>query len=188
MVTRLKEKFNKELTGKIQKELGLDNPMQVPRLQKIVVNSGLGEGAKDSKLLDAAVEDIGSITGQRPVITRAKKSVAGFKLREDMPIGVRVTLRNDMMWEFFDRLVSTALPRIRDFRGLRATSFDGRGNYSLGITEQLVFPEIDYDSVYQTIGMDIAIVTSAENDDACYALLKGLGMPLQERKTARAAI
>ena len=188
MMPREKEKFNNEILAEIQKELGLANPMQVPRLTKIVMNSGLGEGAKDAKLLDAAVQDMATITGQMPVITRAKKSVAGFKLREDMPIGVRVTLRGDMMWEFFDRLVSTALPRIRDFRGLRSTSFDGRGNYSLGITEQLVFPEIDYDNLYKTIGFDITIVTTAENDDACYTLLKKLGMPLKERKTALVAV
>ncbi|MDO5118075.1 MAG: 50S ribosomal protein L5, partial [Eggerthellaceae bacterium] len=158
---RLKEKYYNELISKLEKDLGVDNVNQVPRLEKIVVNMGVGAAAQDAKQLDAAMNDLRIITGQQPCICRARKSIAGFKIREGMAIGCKVTLRGDRMWEFLDRLLSTALPRVRDFRGISRTSFDGRGNYSLGITEQLIFPEIDYDKIDRTRGMDITIVTSA---------------------------
>jgi large subunit ribosomal protein L5 len=151
--------------------------MQVPRLDKIVVNMGIGDAVKDGRLLDAAVDDLTTITGQRPVVTKARKSIAGFKLREGMPIGAKVTLRGDRMWEFYDRLVSLALPRIRDFRGMSPRSFDGHGNYTMGVTEQLIFPEIDYDKVAEVRGMDITIVTTATTDDEARSLLTALGFP-----------
>jgi large subunit ribosomal protein L5 len=175
---RMKQRYRDELRPQLQEELGLDNIMQVPRLEKIVVNMGVGEALKDGRLLDAAVEDLTTITGQKPIVTKARKSIAGFKLREGNPIGVKVTLRGDRMWEFFDRLVSLAIPRIRDFRGLDARSFDGRGDYTFGLTEQLIFPEIDYDKVVQVRGMDITIVTTARTDDEGRALLLALGFPL----------
>ncbi|MGH2663200.1 MAG: 50S ribosomal protein L5 [Actinomycetota bacterium] len=184
---RLKKRYREELVPALQQELGHSNPMQVPGLEKIVVNTGVGEAARDAKALDGAVADLTTITGQRPLITRAKKSIAGFKLRAGMSIGAKVTLRGDRMWEFLDRLLATALPRIRDFRGLSATAFDGRGNYTIGLTEQLVFPEIDYDQVDQTRGMDITVVTTAKNDDEGRALLRALGFPLQELPQAGAA-
>ena len=185
-VPRMKARYRDELRPKLQQELGLDNVMQVPRLEKIVVNMGVGEALKDGRLLDAAVEDLTIITGQKPVVTKARKSIAGFKLREGNPIGVKVTLRGDRMWEFFDRLVALAIPRIRDFRGLDPRSFDGRGNYTFGLTEQLIFPEIDYDKVVQVRGMDITIVTTARTDDEGRALLLALGFPLV-RDTAAAS-
>ena len=175
---RLKERYLTELRPALQQELELGNVMQVPRLEKIVVNMGVGEALKDGRMLDAAVEDLTIIAGQKPVITKARKSIAGFKLREGNAIGVKVTLRGDRMWEFYDRLVSLALPRIRDFRGLDPRSFDGRGNYTFGVTEQLIFPEIDYDRVAQVRGMDITIVTTARSDDEGRALLLALGFPL----------
>ena len=178
-VPRLKTKYNDEVAPALLKELGLDNVMQIPRLEKIVVNMGVGDAVADSKQLDAAVEDLRIITGQQPRINRAKKSIAGFKLREGMPIGAKVTLRGDRMWEFFDRLLATAIPRIRDFRGLPAKSFDGRGNYSMGVTEQLIFPEVDYDKVDRTRGMDITFVTTSENDEGAKALLAGFGFPFK---------
>ena len=162
----------------LREQLGLTNVMQVPRLDKIVVNMGVGEALKDGRMLDAAVEDLTIIAGQKPVVTKARKSIAGFKLREGNAIGVKVTLRGDRMWEFYDRLVSLALPRIRDFRGLDPRSFDGRGNYTFGVTEQLIFPEIDYDKVAKVRGMDITIVTTARTDDEGRALLLALGFPL----------
>jgi large subunit ribosomal protein L5 len=177
-VPRLKARYRDELVPALREQLGLSNVMQVPRLEKVVVNMGLGDSLKDGRLLDAAVEDLGVITGQRPVVTKARKSIAGFKIREGMPIGVKVTLRGDRMWEFFDRLVSLALPRIRDFRGLDPRSFDGTGNYTFGVTEQLIFPEIDYDKVVKVRGMDLTIVTTATNDDEGRALLLALGFPL----------
>ncbi len=183
---RIKQKFRDEATPALQQELGLTNVMQVPRLDKIVVNMGVGEALKDGRMLDAAVEDLTIIAGQKPVITKARKSIAGFKLREGNAIGVKVTLRGDRMWEFYDRLVSLALPRIRDFRGLDPRSFDGRGNYTFGVTEQLIFPEIDYDRVAQVRGMDITIVTTARSDDEGRALLLALGFPLV-RDTAAAS-
>lgn len=179
MAPRLKEKYNSEVVPALVEQLGLQNVNQVPRLEKIVVNMGVGAAVSDSKQLDAAIEDLRAITGQQPMITRARKSIAGFKLRAGMPIGAKVTLRGDRMWEFFDRLLSTAVPRIRDFRGLSAKSFDGRGNYSMGITEQLIFAEIDYDKVDRTRGMDVTFVTSADSDEAAKALLSAFGFPFK---------
>jgi large subunit ribosomal protein L5 len=176
---RLKVRYRDELVPALMEELGLINVMQVPRLDKVVVNMGVGEATKDARSLEAAVEDLTVITGQKPVVTKARKSIAGFKLREGMPIGAKVTLRGSHMWEFVDRLVSLALPRIRDFRGLDPRSFDGHGNYTMGVTEQLIFPEIDYDKVHQVRGMDITIVTTATSDDEGRALLLALGFPLQ---------
>jgi large subunit ribosomal protein L5 len=174
---RQKERFNSELRPALRDELGLVNIMQVPRLDKIVINMGVGEAVKDGRMLDAAVADLTTIAGQKPVVTKARKSIAGFKLREGQAIGVKVTLRGDRMWEFLDRLVSLALPRIRDFRGLNANAFDGHGNYTLGVTEQLIFPEIDYDKVAQVRGMDITVVTTATTDEEGRALLVALGFP-----------
>ena len=174
---RQKERFNKELRPVLKQELGLGNIMQVPRLEKIAINMGVGEAVKDGRMLEAAVADLTTIAGQKPVVTKARKSIAGFKLREGQAIGVKVTLRGDRMWEFLDRLVSLALPRIRDFRGLNADAFDGHGNYTLGVTEQLIFPEIDYDKVGQVRGMDITVVTTATTDDEGRALLVALGFP-----------
>jgi large subunit ribosomal protein L5 len=176
-VPRLRVRFREELLGSLQQDLGLSNPMEVPRLEKIVVNMGVGDAVKDARMLEAAVDDLTVITGQRPVVTKARKSIAGFKLREGMAIGAKVTLRGDRMWEFVDRLVTLALPRIRDFRGLDPEAFDGRGNYTLGVTEQLIFPEIDYDKVVKVRGMDITIVTTARDDDQGRALLRALGFP-----------
>jgi large subunit ribosomal protein L5 len=181
---RMKTRYREELVPALRDQLGLSNVMQVPRLDKIVVNMGVGDALKDGRMLDAAVEDLTTITGQKPVITRARKSIAGFKLREGNAIGVKVTLRGDRMWEFFDRLVSLAIPRIRDFRGLDPRSFDGRGNYTFGLTEQLIFPEIDYDKVLKVRGMDITIVTTARTDDDGRALLLALGFPLVRDEAA----
>jgi large subunit ribosomal protein L5 len=183
-IPRLKVRFRDELVPTLQEQLGLANVMQVPRPDKVVVNMGVGDSQKDGRLLDAAVEDLTTITGQKPVITKARKSIAGFKLREGTPIGVKVTLRGDRMWEFLDRLISLALPRIRDFRGLDAASFDGKGNYTFGVTEQLIFPEIDYDKVLKVRGMDITIVTTAHDDDEGRALLLALGFPLAVEQAA----
>ncbi|HEU4529506.1 MAG TPA: 50S ribosomal protein L5 [Actinomycetota bacterium] len=178
-VPRLKVRFRQEVLPRLQQELGMDNPMQVPRLEKVVINMGVGDSLKDGRLMEAAVEDLQTITGQRPVVTRARQSVAGFKIREGMPIGVKVTLRGDRMWEFVDRLVSIAIPRIRDFRGLNPRSFDGHGNFTLGLTEQLIFPEIDYDKVAKVRGMDITVATTAKTDDEGRALLVALGFPFE---------
>ncbi len=178
---RLKEKYKSEIVAKLEKELGISNINNVPRLQKIVVNMGVGAAASDHKLLDAAMNDMRIITGQQPCVTRAKKSIAGFHVREGQAIGCKVTLRGDRMWEFLDRLLSTALPRVRDFRGVSRTSFDGRGNYTLGITEQLIFPEIEYDKVDRTRGMDITFVTTAENNENALALLEALGFPFKSK-------
>nr|WP_251212150.1 50S ribosomal protein L5 [Adlercreutzia murintestinalis] len=178
---RLKKKYLDEVRGNLQKELNIDNVMDVPRLKKIVVNMGVGEAAQDSKQLEGAINDIRVITGQQPMVCKAKKSIAGFKLREGQPIGCKVTLRGDRMWEFFDRLVATAIPRIRDFRGMSRTSFDGRGNYSMGVTEQLIFPEIDYDKIDHTRGMDITFVTSAANDEGALQLMSDLGFPFKSK-------
>ncbi|HET6714201.1 MAG TPA: 50S ribosomal protein L5 [Actinomycetota bacterium] len=175
---RLKQRYRDEIVPALQRELGLDNVMQVPRLDKIVVNMGIGDAVKDGRLLEAALEDLTIITGQKPVVTKARQSIAGFKLREGMAIGAKVTLRGNRMWEFYDRLVSLALPRIRDFRGMSPSSFDGHGNYTLGVTEQLIFPEIDYDKVALVRGMDITIVTTAATDDEARSLLIALGFPL----------
>lgn len=180
MAPRLKEKYTKEVVPALMEKLEYGNINQVPRLDKIVVNMGVGAAVADIKQLDAAIEDLRTITGQQPAITRAKKSIAGFKIRQGMPIGAKVTLRGDRMWEFFDRLVGAAIPRIRDFRGLPATSFDGRGNYSMGVTEQLIFPEVDYDKVDRVRGMDITFVTSADTDDEAKALLDAFGFPFKQ--------
>lgn len=177
---RLKEKYNNEVRDKLYKELELTNVNQVPRLEKIVVNMGVGRAAGDSKLLDGAIADLRVITGQQPMVTRAKKSIAGFHLREGQAIGAKVTLRGDRMWEFFDRLMSTALPRVRDFRGLNPKSFDGRGNYTMGLNEQLIFPEIEYDKVDHTRGMDITFVTTSENNEGAKVLLDALGFPFKK--------
>lgn len=181
MIPRLKERYREQVVPTLQKELGYRNVMQVPRLEKIVVNVGLGEALQNAKALDSAVQDITVITGQRPVVTRARKSIAGFKLREGNPIGVKVTLRGNRMWDFLDRLCNIALPRQRDFRGVSPDSFDGRGNYSLGLREQLVFPEVDYDKIDKIRGMEITIVTTARTDEEGYHLLRLLGMPFKDR-------
>ena len=179
MAPRLKEKYRKEVVPALKEQLGLGNVNEVPRLEKIVVNMGVGAAVQDSKQMDAAVEDLRIITGQAPTITRAKKSIAGFKIRQGMPIGAKVTLRGDRMWEFFDRLLSTAIPRVRDFRGLKPNSFDGRGNYSMGVTEQLIFAEVDYDKVDRVRGMDITFVTTGKTDEAAKALLDAFGFPFK---------
>jgi large subunit ribosomal protein L5 len=184
---RLRERYRAELVPRLQQELELSNPMQVPRLEKIVINMGVGDAIKDGKLLDAAVADLAVITGQKPAVTKARKSIAQFKLREGMTIGAKVTLRGARMWEFLDRLLSTALPRIRDFRGLNPEAFDGGGNYSIGVTEQLIFPEIDYDKVVKVRGMDITIVTTARNDEAARAFLRALGFPFAGEPAVSAA-
>ena len=175
---RMKVKFREELIPQLMQELGLTNVMQVPRFEKVVINMGVGDAVKDGRMLEAALADLTVIAGQKPVVTKARKSIAGFKLREGNAIGAKVTLRGDRMWEFYDRLVSLALPRIRDFRGLDPRAFDGRGNYTFGVTEQLIFPEIDYDKVAQVRGMDITIVTTARSDAEGRALLLALGFPL----------
>ncbi len=176
---RLRARFEKEVSVALMKELELKNPMAVPRLNKIVVNMGVGEATQNAKLIDPAANELGQITGQRPVVTRAKKSIAAFKVREGMPIGAMVTLRGDRMYEFFDRLVSIVLPRVRDFRGVSTKSFDGRGNYTLGLHDQLIFPEIDYAKVDKLKGMNVTIVTTARSDDQARSLLKHLGMPFR---------
>ena len=178
-VPRLKTRYRETLRDQLKGELGLSNVMQVPRLDKVVVNMGVGAATAQASLLEGAVRDLTTITGQKPVITRAKRSIAGFKLREGNAIGAKVTLRGDRMWEFMDRLISIAIPRIRDFRGLNPRSFDGNGNYTFGLTEQLVFPEVDYDSIDQPRGMDITIVTTAGSDDEGRALLLAMGFPFK---------
>jgi len=181
-VPRLKKRYNEEIRAQLLKEIGLSNIMQVPRPEKAVVNMGVGEASRDAKLMDGAVKDLTTITGQKPAIRRARKSIATFKIREGMPIGASTTMRGDRMWEFIDRLTSIVLPRIRDFRGLNPQSFDGHGNYSFGVNEQLVFPEVDYDDIDMTRGMDITIVTSARNDDEGRALLTALGFPFRQQR------
>jgi large subunit ribosomal protein L5 len=182
---RLKELYEGDLRARLREELGYSSVMRVPRISKVTLNMGVGEAKTEAKLLDSAVEELTTIAGQRAHLRRARKSIAGFKIREGMPIGARVTLRGDRMWEFLDRLVSIALPRIRDFRGLAPESFDGRGNFSLGIREQIIFPEINYDDVATIRGLDVAITTTAETDEAGLALLRGLGMPFAERGAIR---
>ena len=179
VVPRLKARYDTELRAQLKDQLGLRNIMQVPRLEKIVVNMGVGAAVAQPSLLEGAVRDLATITGQKPLVTRAKKSIAGFKLRQGNAIGAKVTRRGDRMWEFMDRLISIAIPRIRDFRGLDPRSFDGHGNYTFGLTEQLVFPEIDYDSIDMPRGMDITIVTTASSDDHGRALLLALGFPFK---------
>lgn len=177
---RLKARYKAEIAPALQKEFNFSNVMQIPTLTKVVVNMGVGEAARDSKLIEGAIRDLTTITGQKPLVTRAKKSIAQFKLREGQPIGAHVTLRGDRMWEFMDRLLSISLPRIRDFRGLSPKQFDGKGNYTFGLTEQVVFPEIEQDKVDRPRGMDITIVTTASNDAEGLALLKLLGFPFKE--------
>ncbi len=178
-MARLQEYYSKTLRGELAKKLELDNVMAVPKLTKITLNMGLGDSARDKKVIDSAVEELGLITGQKPVVTYARKSIAGFKLREGMPLGVKVTLRGRTMYEFLDRLIHVASPRIRDFRGLSPKSFDGRGNYSLGVREQIIFPEIDFDKVDQVRGMDITITTTAKDNDQARVLLDGFGFPFR---------
>ena len=177
-VPRMKKRYNEVIKPELMKEFGYKNPMQVPRLEKIVINMGVGEAVADSKKIQAAADELTRITGQRPVVTKAKKSIATFKLREGQKIGSMVTLRRDRMWEFLDRLVNLALPRVRDFKGVSPKAFDGRGNYSLGIREQIIFPEIYYDSIKEIRGLDVAITTTAETDEQAEALLRSLGLPL----------
>ncbi len=179
MVPRLKKAFVERIAGQLQSELGLANALQVPRLEKIVLNMGLGEAVQNVKVIDSAVSELTAITGQKPVVTRSKKAIANFKLREKMPIGAMVTLRGARMWEFLDRLLSTALPRVRDFKGVNDRSFDGRGNYSLGITEQIIFPEIDIDKIEKVKGLTVTICTTARSDSEGKALLRALGMPFR---------
>ena len=181
---RLRDRYYKEVLPALMKELGIDNPMAAPKLEKIIVNMGVGEATQNAKLIDPAATEVGQITGQKPVITKARKSIAAFKVREGMPIGVMVTLRGDRMYEFFDRLVNVALPRVRDFRGVPTKSFDGRGNYTLGVRDQLIFPEIDYSKVEKMKGMNITIVTSAGSDDQARSLLKHMGMPFRTPEAA----
>jgi large subunit ribosomal protein L5 len=180
-MARLREFYEKEVADKVRKEFGITNPMAVPRIEKIVLNMGLGEAVQNSKIIDVAVEELTSIAGQRAVVTKAKKSIANFKLREGVAIGARVTLRGNRMYEFLDRLIHIALPRVRDFRGVPARAFDGRGNYTLGVRDHLIFPEIDYSKVDKSKGMNITIVTTARNDEQARALLRELGMPFAGR-------
>ncbi|HEV2704305.1 MAG TPA: 50S ribosomal protein L5 [Pyrinomonadaceae bacterium] len=180
MAARLKERYQREIAPAIQKEFNITNPMATPRLEKIVINMGMGEAIANAKVIDTAADELRAITGQKPVTTRAKKSIASFKLRQGMPIGTMVTLRGDRMYEFLDRLVSVALPRVRDFRGISPKAFDGRGNYTLGIRDQLIFPEIDFNKVDKARGMNISIVTTARNDEQARALLRALGMPFRQ--------
>jgi large subunit ribosomal protein L5 len=179
-MARLKDQYREEIAPALRERFGIENPMRVPRLEKIVVNMGVGEAAQNSRALDGAMEDLAKITGQKPQMRRARKSIAGFKIREGMPVGARVTLRGERMWEFLDRLISVALPRVRDFRGISPNSFDGRGNFALGLREQLIFPEISYDSIDTTRGLDVAVVTTAETDEEARELLRLLGMPFRE--------
>lgn len=179
-MSRLKKKYKEEIVGKLQEMLALDNVMQVPRLKKVVVNIGVGDAIENAKALDEAVRDLATITGQQPVITKSKKNIANFKLRAGTPIGTRVTLRGERMWSFLDRLMNVALPRVRDFRGVSPHAFDGRGNYTLGLSEQLVFPEINYDEVNHIRGLGVSIVTTTEDDEAGRELLRMLGMPFKE--------
>lgn len=181
MATRLKTVYQETIVPKLKEQFGYQNIHQVPKLVKITVNRGLGEASQNAKALESSVNELAVITGQKPVVTRAKKAIAGFKIREGMPVGVMVTLRSDRMYSFLDRLISLALPRIRDFRGISPRSFDGRGNYTLGVREQLIFPEVDYDSIDQIRGMDISIITTANTDEEGRALLKEMGMPFRER-------
>ena len=180
MAARMKEKYLNEIAPALMKEFQIDNPMQIPKLVKIVVNMGVGEAVQDVKNLDGAVKDLTVITGQKPTVRRAKKSISNFKLRAGMPIGCMVTLRKERMYEFLDRLLSFSIPRIRDFRGVPGRSFDGRGNYTLGIKDQIIFPEIDFDKIDKTRGMDITIVTTAKNDEEAKALLRAFGMPFRD--------
>jgi len=179
-MARLKERYNEEVVPDLQERFGIDNPMRMPGLEKIVVNMGVGEAVVNSRALDGAMEDLARITGQKAQLRRARKSIAGFKIREGMPVGARVTLRGERMWEFLDRFISIALPRVRDFRGVSPASFDGHGNYAIGLREQIIFPEISYDSIDSTKGLDVAIVTTTESDEEARELLRLLGMPFRQ--------
>ena len=179
-MSNLKELYNKEITASLMKEYNYSSKMEVPRLEKIVVNMGVGDGAHDSKFIEAAVKDLEAITGQKPVVTKARKSIAGFKLREGQPIGCKVTLRGENMYNFMDKLIKLALPRVRDFRGISKTAFDGRGNYTLGIKEQLIFPEINYDEVVKVTGIDIVFVTTAKTNEEALHLLNAFGLPFRK--------
>ena len=179
-MARLRDVYRSEVAPALKERFGIENPMRIPKVEKIVVNMGVGEAVVNSKALDGAMEDLTKITGQKPQLRRARKSIAGFKIREGMPVGARVTLRGERMWEFLDRLVSVALPRVRDFRGISPKSFDGRGNFALGLRDQIIFPEIDYDSIDATRGLDVAVVTTAETDDEARELLRLLGMPFRQ--------
>ncbi|SIS71440.1 50S ribosomal protein L5 [Alicyclobacillus vulcanalis] len=179
-MARLYEKYRNQVVPALMKQFNYKNPLQVPRLEKVVINMGLGEATQNPKVIDAAVEDLRAIAGQQPVVTRAKKSIAGFRLRQGMPIGVKVTLRGERMYHFLDKLMNLALPRVRDFRGVSPRSFDGRGNYTLGLREQLIFPEIDYDKIDKVRGMEVVVVTTAKTDEEARALLTELGMPFRQ--------
>jgi large subunit ribosomal protein L5 len=179
-MARLKVRYNEEIAPALKERFSIENPMRIPRLEKIVVNIGVGEAAQNSRALDGAMEDLARITGQKAQLRRARKSIAGFKIREGMPVGARVTLRGERMWEFLDRLISVALPRVRDFRGVSPNSFDGHGNYALGLREQLIFPEISYDAIDATRGLDVAVVTTTESDEEARELLRSLGMPFRD--------
>jgi large subunit ribosomal protein L5 len=179
-MARMKDRYVSEIAPALKERFGIENPMRIPRLEKIVVNMGVGEATQNSRALDGAMEDLAKITGQKAQLRRARKSIAGFKIREGMPVGARVTLRGERMWEFLDRLISIALPRVRDFRGLSPNSFDGHGNYALGLREQLIFPEISYDAIDATRGLDVAVVTTTESDEEARELLRLLGMPFRE--------
>jgi large subunit ribosomal protein L5 len=183
---RLQTYYEESVKGKLQQEFGFSSAMQIPRLEKVVINVGLGEASKNPKLLDGVVSELAQISGQKPVVTKAKQAISNFGLRQGQPVGASVTLRRERMWEFLDRLINVALPRVRDFRGVNTRSFDGRGNYTLGVKEQLIFPEIDYDKVEQIHGMDITIVTSTTKDDQALALLRELGMPFRGESPVRA--
>jgi large subunit ribosomal protein L5 len=179
-MARLKDRYDEEIAPALKERFGIENPMRIPRLEKIVVNMGVGEASQNSRALDGAMEDLAKITGQKAQMRRARKSIAGFKIREGMPVGARVTLRGERMWEFLDRLVSVALPRVRDFRGISPNAFDGHGNYALGLREQLIFPEISYDAIDASRGLDVAVVTTTESDEEARELLRLLGMPFRD--------
>lgn len=179
-MARLKDRYREEIAPALKTRFDIENPMRIPGLEKIVVNMGVGEAVVNSRALDGAMEDLAKITGQKPQLRRARKSIAGFKIREGMPVGARVTLRNERMWEFLDRFISVALPRVRDFRGISPRSFDGRGNYAIGLREQVIFPEISYDAIDATRGLDVAVVTTTESDEEARELLRMLGMPFRE--------
>jgi large subunit ribosomal protein L5 len=179
-MARLKDRYDEEIALALKERFGIENPMRIPRLEKIVVNMGVGEASQNSRALDGAIEDLAKITGQKAQMRRARKSIAGFKIREGMPVGARVTLRGERMWEFLDRLVSVALPRVRDFRGINPNAFDGHGNYALGLREQLIFPEISYDAIDASRGLDVAVVTTTESDEEARELLRLLGMPFRD--------
>ena len=180
-MSRLRERYTQEILPQLQEKLGIKNVMQEPKLEKVVINMGLGEAIQNSKALDAAVSDLTAIAGQKPIVTRAKKSIASFKVREGMPIGCKVTLRGDRMYDFVDKFISITLPRVRDFKGVSPHSFDGRGNYTVGVKEQLIFPEIDYDKIDRLRGLEVSFVTSAQTDEECRELLKLIGMPFSEK-------